>query len=129
MSLGEKIDNVAVSHHKTRVSIGSDSVWSESSLPAGRKFGSLVTHRMHSEDSNRSRPVPRLIWVFARRKLNLFVLWWQCSNILGSLQKLIFDHRIGFNKLRYLVAGAYNNGEAQCQWNVSFIFDELLSNR
>ena len=40
---------------KTQISVGIDPVWSESSLSAWRKFGSLATHWVHSED-----------WIFAQ---------------------------------------------------------------
>ena len=42
-------------------------VWSESSLSAWRKPGSLATHWAHSEDSDQTGRMPRLIWVFAGR--------------------------------------------------------------
>ena len=40
-------------------------VWSESSLSAWRKLGSLATHWAHSKDSDQTGQMPRLIWVFA----------------------------------------------------------------
>ena len=46
-------------------------VWSESSLSAWRKLGSLASH---SEDSDQSGQMPRLFWVFAGRILTLSVL-------------------------------------------------------
>ena len=52
---------------KTKISLGIYSVWSESSLPAWRKFGSLATHWAHSEDSDQIGRMPRLIRVFAGR--------------------------------------------------------------
>ena len=39
----------------------------QSSLSAWRKLGSLATHWAHSEDSDRTGRMPRLIWVFMRR--------------------------------------------------------------
>ena len=42
-------------------------VWSESSLSASRKLRSLATHWAHSEDSDQTERMPRLIWVFAGR--------------------------------------------------------------
>ena len=51
-------------------------VWSESSLSAGRKLGSLATHWAHSEDSDQTGRMPRLIWVFAGRTVTLLVLSW-----------------------------------------------------
>ena len=49
---------------KTQVSLGIRPVSSESSLFAWRKLGSLATH---SEDSDQTGRMPRLIWVFAGR--------------------------------------------------------------
>ena len=56
---------------------------SESSLSAWRKLGSLATHWVHSEDSDQTGRMPRLIWVFARRTVILLVLSW------GSSYKLV----------------------------------------
>ena len=41
-------------------------VWSKSSLSAWRKIVSLATLGAHSEDSDQTWRMPRLIWVFAR---------------------------------------------------------------
>ena len=49
-------------------------VWSESSLSAWRKLGSLATHLAHSEDSDQTVRMPRLIWVFVGRIAILLVL-------------------------------------------------------
>ena len=50
---------------KTQISLGIRSVWSKSSLSAWRKHGSLATHLDHSEDSDQTGRMPRLIWVYA----------------------------------------------------------------
>ena len=50
---------------KTHVSLGIRPVWSEFSLSAWRKLGSFATHWVHSEDSDQTGWMPRLIWVFA----------------------------------------------------------------
>ena len=52
---------------KTQISLGIRPVWPESSLFAWRKLGSLATHWAHSEDSDQTGQMPRLIWVFAGR--------------------------------------------------------------
>ena len=52
---------------KTQISLGIRPVWSESSLSAWRKLGSLATHWAHSEDSDQTGRMSRLIWVFAGR--------------------------------------------------------------
>ena len=63
---------------KTRISLGIRPVWSESSLSAWRKLGSLATHWAHSEDSDQTGRMPRLIWVFAGRTCHFvgFALRW-----------------------------------------------------
>ena len=70
----DKTNNVVVRPAKTQISLGIRPVWSESSLSAWRKLGSLATHWAHSEDSNQTGRMPRLIWVFAGRRLILLVL-------------------------------------------------------
>ena len=50
---------------KTQISLRICPVWSESMLSARRKLGSLATHWAHSEDSNQTGQMPRLIWIFA----------------------------------------------------------------
>ena len=59
---------------KTLISLGIRPVWSESSLSALRKLGSLATHWAHSEDSDQTGRMSRLIWVFAH--VILLVLPW-----------------------------------------------------
>ena len=62
---------------KTRISLGIHPVWSESSLCAWRKLGSLATHWAQ---------VKALIWVFAGRTLILLVL--SCRNSHVQTAKL-----------------------------------------
>ena len=66
---------------KTQISLGIRPVWSESSLFAWRKLGYLATHWAHSEDSDQTGRMPRLICVFARRRVILLVLSWGGSYI------------------------------------------------
>ena len=56
---------------KTQISLGIRPVWSESSLCAFRNIGSLATDWAHSEDSDQTGRMPRLIWVFAGRTVAL----------------------------------------------------------
>ena len=51
-------------------------VWSESSLSAWRKLGSLATYWAHSEDSDQTGQMPRLIRVFAGHTVILLVSSW-----------------------------------------------------
>ena len=50
---------------KTQIGLGIHPIWSESSLSAWRNIGSLATHWVHSDDSDQTGCMPRLIWVFA----------------------------------------------------------------
>ena len=61
----DKTNKMAVRPAKTQISLGIRPVWSESSLSAWRIIGSLDTHWAHSEDSDQTGRMPRLIWVFA----------------------------------------------------------------
>ena len=64
---------------KTQISLGIHPVWSESSLSAWRKLGSLATDWVHSEDSDQIGWMPRLIWVFAGHTVILLLLSWSGS--------------------------------------------------
>ena len=66
---------------KTQISLGICPVWSESSLSAWRNLGPLATYWAHSEDSDQTGRMPRLIWVFAGRTVILLVLSW-CSSFV-----------------------------------------------
>ena len=59
---------------KTQISLGIRPVGSESSLSAWRNLGSLATQWGHSENSDQTGWMPRLIWVFAGRTVVLLVL-------------------------------------------------------
>ena len=72
----DKTNKMTVRPAKTQISLGIRPVWSESSLSAWRKLGSLATHWAHSEDSDQTGRMPRLIWVFAGRTVILLVLSW-----------------------------------------------------
>ena len=78
----DKTNKMSVCPAKTQISLGIRPVWSESSLFAWRKFESLATHWVHSEDSDQTGRMPRLIWVFAGRTLILLVLSQGGSNIV-----------------------------------------------
>ena len=60
-----KTSKMSVRPAKTQISLGIRPVWPESSLSAWRNIGSLSTHWAHSEDSDQTGRMPRLIWVFA----------------------------------------------------------------
>ena len=70
---------------KTQISLGVHPVWSESSLAAWRKLGSLATYWAHSEDSDQTGRMPRLIWVFTGRTVILLVLSWGGSYLNSNV--------------------------------------------
>ena len=84
---------MAVNPSKTQISLGIRPVWSESSLSAWRKLGSLATHWAHSIDSDQTGWMPGLIWVFAGRTATLLVL--SCR---GSFGLLLRSHTYITNK-------------------------------
>ena len=59
---------------KTQISLSIRPDWSESSLSAWRKLGALATHWAHSEDSDQTGRMPKLIWIFAGRTVILLAL-------------------------------------------------------
>ena len=69
----DKTNKVTVRPAKTQISLGIRLVWSESSLSAWRKLGSLATHWAQAK-TDQTRWMPRLIWDFAGRTLILLVL-------------------------------------------------------
>ena len=91
-----KTNKVTVRPAKTRISLGFHPVWSESSMSTWRNLGSLATHWAHSEDSDQTGQVPRLIWVFAGCTVILLVLSCRgsCSDGCGEnwyrKQKIFF---------------------------------------
>ena len=87
----EKTNKVAVCPAKTRISLGIRPVWSESSLSTWRKLGSLATHWAHSEDSDQTGRMPRLIWIFAGCTdyfVGFVVRWLKCWVIFISAVKI-----------------------------------------
>ena len=84
-------------------------VWSESSLSAWRKLGSLATHWAHSEDSDQTGRMPRPIWVFAGRTLIVLVL--SCrGSLVFSLPEPLFLLR-HFDKIWriYIETSSFSN--------------------
>ena len=67
---------------KTQVSLGIRPVWSESSLSAWKKLGSLATRWVLGDDSIQTGRMFRLIWVFDGRTVILLVLSWGGSNVV-----------------------------------------------
>ena len=72
---------ITVRPAKAQISLDFRPVWSESSLFAWRKLGSLATHWAHSEDSDQTGQMHRLTRVFAGRTVILLVLSRGGSNL------------------------------------------------
>ena len=83
---------------KTQISLGIRPVWSESSLSAWRKLGSLATYWLCSDLAD-----PRLICVFAGRTIILLVLSWGDSNVVFIICSLVT-----WNEVKWL-----DNGQKQ----------------
>ena len=81
----DKTNKMSVHPAKTQISLGVRPVWSESSLSAWRNLGPLATHWAHSEDSDQTGRMPRLIWVFAGHALILFVLSCRGSTLISVI--------------------------------------------
>ena len=71
----DKTNKMSVRPAKTQISLGIHPVWSESSLSAWRNLGSLATHLVHSEDSDQTGRMPRLIWA----SLGAHSFYWFCQ--------------------------------------------------
>ena len=110
---------------KTQISLGICPVWSESSLSAWRNRGSIATHWVHSEDSNQTGRMLRLIWAlagctchfvsFVMRWLIYCVseqgrLWWDCCLILhcSSLWYAPISHGLAhYTPTNFVCGGVY----------------------
>ena len=113
----DKTNKMSVRPAKSQISLGIRPVWSESSLSARRKLGSLATHWAHSEDSDQFGRMPRLIWVFARRTLTLLVLscrgsYAQSDNNASAAQQTFFP-RPGNGLMR--------QGVDSCQFTLNYM--------
>ena len=74
---------------KTQINLGIRPVWSESLLSAWRNLGTSATQWAHSEDSDQTGRMPRLIWVFAGHTCYFasFVVRWLKLNVCpGKMQ-------------------------------------------
>ena len=80
---------------ETQISPGFRPFWSESSVSARRYLGSLATHWAHSDDSDQTGRMPRLIWVFDGRTLILFVLLCRGSNNVYPCKPQFYYNKSG----------------------------------
>ena len=83
--------NGMCAQRRLRSALGIRPIWSEALLSAWRKLGSLATHWAHSEVSDQTGRMPRLIWVFTGHTVILLVLSWGGSNEL-SREKRLYNH-------------------------------------
>ena len=97
-----------------KISLGIRPVWSESSLSAWRKLGSLATHWAHSEDSDQTGWMPRLIWVFAGRTLILLVLSCRGSFMHKYMHSL--NSKTGFSNTKYWQTYRISASLVLCDW-------------
>ena len=97
-----KTNNVVVCPAKTQISLVIHPVWSESSLSARRGTGSLAVHWAHSEDSDQTGRMPRLIWVLAGRTVIVCVLSRGGSFTFNSTKPISCSFNVKLNRvLRY----------------------------
>ena len=78
----DKTKKMSLRPARTLISLGIHPVWSEFSVSAWRKLGSLATYWAHSVDSDQTGRMPRLIWVFAGHTVIFLVLSWGGSIIV-----------------------------------------------
>ena len=85
---------------KTQISLGIRPIWSESlnSLSAWRNLVSLAPQKSHSESSDQTGRMPRLIWVFAGCTGHSLVLSCSGSTMIRSLSFLAYPTRISVNQ-------------------------------
>ena len=104
----DKTNKVTVHPAKTQISLGIHPVWSESSLSPWRKLGSLAAHWAHSEGSDQTGRMPRLIGVFTGRTVTLLVLscrgsWWQLK-LVYIWHNPRLSSSLGFHHLEIILA-------------------------
>ena len=97
----------------TQISLDIRPIWSESSLYACTctNLEFLATHWAHSEDSDQTRRMPRLIWVFAGRTCHFvgFVtrgLIWFSTGLINQMVSALLDCSCWY--LRYCHFLAYS---------------------
>ena len=103
----DKTNKVSVRPAKTQISLGIRPVWSESSLSAWRKLGSLATHWAHSEDSDHTGWMTRLICVFAGRTLILLVLSYRGSNVSARNARAMYWYQSSHIACKLLLCSCF----------------------
>ena len=92
---------------KTQISLGIRPVWSESSLSAWRKLGSLATHSVHCEDPDQTGQMPRLIWVSAQSDQSL--RWAHSHFICFVMRQLILWLTSWVNMVNVCLTGCHKS--------------------
>ena len=69
-------------------------VWSESSLSAWRKLESLATHWAHSEGSDQTGRMPRLIWVFTGRTCHFVGFCHEAAPIFNKDEDPVYEKNV-----------------------------------
>ena len=108
----DKINKVTVRPAKTQISLGIHPVSSESSLCAHWVAKDSSFLHADSEDSDQSGRMPRLIWVFAGRKVILLVLSRGGSYIKGTQEACLCN----------LVRSLWVFWLFDCWWNCKNIY-------
>ena len=123
MSRLNKTNKMTVHPAKTPISLGICPVWSESSLSAWRKLGSLATHLAHSEDSDQTGRMPRLICL---RWAHTHFVGFVVSRLIPekrkncekqkNLHRLVFELRTSWSPVLHLTTGLLHRLSNGC-WN------------
>ena len=108
---------------KTQISLGICPVWSESLLSTWRKLGSSATHWVHSEDSNQTGWMPRLIWVFAGHTCHFvgFVMkrlrysCWKTMHWISLMLLLMCSWLLHRGEKKVLIASTKSCWQSMCQ--------------
>ena len=129
----DKTNKMSVRPAKTQISLAICPIWSESSLSAWRKLGSLATHWAHSENSDQTGRMPRLIWVFAGRTLILLVLSCHGSYLLISKIYTVCAAelvKVYVNESRFgwITCTCIRRSLLVCSGHFKTVFEPLLNN-
>ena len=82
---------------KTQISLGIHPVWSESSLSAWRKLGSLATHWAHSNDSDQTGRTPG----WSESSLGAHSFYWFCHVAAHMMTQMYDSDKAAFKAVRH----------------------------
>ena len=115
-----------------QISLGISPVWSESSPSAWRHLGSLATNWVHSEDSDQTGWMPRLIWVFAGHTDHFigFVMRWliygeRLESGCSCLLILSFPHLLWYRQASIIICRHFQTSSLKPLW-VLFVWFVVL---